>query len=208
MMIKHYKGGKYPMSILQISAIMIMILFYGAYFSKLIAQKRKGIQTTQLGIGNKEKKTLWVEKLLKFISLVIVPIELASILLDTNSFIPDGFRIIGIVLASVGTFVFIIAMLTMRDSWRAGIPSEDNTKMVTTGVYSISRNPAFLGFDLTYLGFYLTFDNLPLLLFTGFAVILMHMQILEEEKYLAYRFGTQYLEYKKNVGRYLKIPPF
>jgi len=111
-------------------------------------------------------------------------------------------------LAAVGALVFIIAMVTMRDSWRAGIPAEDNTQMVTSGIYRISRNPAFLGFDLTYIGYYLAFDNLPLLLISLFAVTLMHLQILEEEKYLANRFGTKYLEYKKNVGRYLKIVPF
>jgi len=77
------------MSILQISAIIILILFYGAYLTKLIVQKRKGIQTTQLGIGSKSKKTLLVEKLLKFTSFVIVPIELISILLDTNSFLSE-----------------------------------------------------------------------------------------------------------------------
>ncbi|WP_341877826.1 isoprenylcysteine carboxylmethyltransferase family protein [Defluviitalea saccharophila] len=196
------------MSILQISAIIILILFYGAYLTKLIVQKRKGIQTTQLGIGSKSKKTLLVEKLLKFTSFVIVPIELISILLDTNSFLSEKVRISGIVLAAVGSLVFIIAMVTMRDSWRAGIPAEDNTQMVTSGIYRISRNPAFLGFDLTYIGYYLAFDNLPLLLISLFAVTLMHLQILEEEKYLANRFGTKYLEYKKNVGRYLKIVPF
>lgn len=196
------------MSILQISAIIILILFYGAYLTKLIVQKRKGIQTTQLGIGSKSKKTLLVEKLLKFTSFVIVPIELISILLDTNSFLSEKVRISGIVLAAVGALVFIIAMVTMRDSWRAGIPAEDNTQMVTSGIYRISRNPAFLGFDLTYIGYYLAFDNLPLLLISLFAVTLMHLQILEEEKYLANRFGTKYLEYKKNVGRYLKIVPF
>lgn len=196
------------MSILQISAIIILILFYGAYLTKLIVQKRKGIQTTQLGIGSKSKKTLLVEKLLKFTSFVIVPKELISILLDTNSFLSEKVRISGIVLAAVGALVFIIAMVTMRDSWRAGIPAEDNTQMVTSGIYRISRNPAFLGFDLTYIGYYLAFDNLPLLLISLFAVTLMHLQILEEEKYLANRFGTKYLEYKKNVGRYLKIVPF
>lgn len=207
-MIRRIKEVIIPMSILQISAIIILILFYGAYLTKLIVQKRKGIQTTQLGIGSKSKKTLLVEKLLKFTSFVIVPIELISILLDTNSFLSEKVRISGIVLAAVGSLVFIIAMVTMRDSWRAGIPAEDNTQMVTSGIYRISRNPAFLGFDLTYIGYYLAFDNLPLLLISLFAVTLMHLQILEEEKYLANRFGTKYLEYKKNVGRYLKIVPF
>ena len=40
----------------------------------------------------------------------------------------------------------------MRDSWRAGIFETDKTKLVTEGIYQISRNPAFLGFDLLIIG--------------------------------------------------------
>lgn len=40
----------------------------------------------------------------------------------------------------------------MRDSWRAGISETDKTELVTEGIYQISRNPAFLGFDLLYIG--------------------------------------------------------
>ncbi len=40
----------------------------------------------------------------------------------------------------------------MKDSWRAGIPDSDKTELVTTGIYKYSRNPAFLGFDLQYMG--------------------------------------------------------
>ena len=40
----------------------------------------------------------------------------------------------------------------MRDFWRAGISETDKTELVTEGIYQISRNPAFLGFDLLYIG--------------------------------------------------------
>ena len=40
----------------------------------------------------------------------------------------------------------------MKDSWQAGIPDKDKTELVTTGIYRFSRNPAFLGFDLMYVG--------------------------------------------------------
>ena len=40
----------------------------------------------------------------------------------------------------------------MRDFWRAGISETDKTELVTEGIYQISRNPAFLGFDVLYFG--------------------------------------------------------
>ena len=91
----------------------------------------------------------------------------------------------------------------MRDSWRAGIPETDRTEFVSTGIYRYSRNPAFLGFDLMYLGILLLFFNLPLLLFTLWAMVMLHLQILQEERYLPTVFGTAYATYQKQVCRYL-----
>lgn len=52
----------------------------------------------------------------------------------------------------------------MKDSWRAGIAENDKTEIVTSGIYQISRNPAFLGFDCVYIGLMLMFFK-PILLF-------------------------------------------
>jgi protein-S-isoprenylcysteine O-methyltransferase Ste14 len=54
-----------------------------------------------------------------------------------------------------------------------------------------------------YFGVMLMFFNLALITFTLFAVVSLHLQILQEEKYLAVRFGEQYTEYKSHVFRYL-----
>ncbi len=110
---------------------------------------------------------------------------------------------IGIGVAALGVLVFIAAAATMRDSWRAGIPEKDKTELVTTGIYRISRNPAFLGFDLLYLGLLLAFFNYLHLLFALCAVVMLHLQILQEEKFLTETFGEKYTEYKKHTGRYL-----
>lgn len=39
--------------------------------------------------------------------------------------------------------------------------------------------------------------------FTALVVIMLHMQILQEERYMASTFGEEYLSYKKRVLRYL-----
>ena len=91
----------------------------------------------------------------------------------------------------------------MKDSWRAGIPDRDKTELVTDGIYSYSRNPAFLGIDLQYIGVLLMYCNLLTLMFTIFAIIMLHLQILQEERYLASVFGKEYQEYRYKVFRYL-----
>ncbi len=42
--------------------------------------------------------------------------------------------------------------------WRAGVSEKEKTELVTAGIYRWSRNPAFLGFDLLYIGFLLYTD--------------------------------------------------
>lgn len=191
------------MNKIQIIAILEISTFYIAYVVKMMLQRKKGIHTNQLGKGVKEKRTLLVEKILQCASFLIIPADLISIFLNTNLYSNEVVRYIGLVLIFVGNVFFIVAMWTMRDSWRAGIPKTDKTEIVTGGIYKISRNPAFLGFDLTYIGFFLAFDNIVLLLASIFVIGAMHMQILEEEKFMEMTFKGTYIEYKKKVGRYL-----
>ena len=91
----------------------------------------------------------------------------------------------------------------MKDSWRAGIPSKDKTELVTTGIYRYSRNPAFLGFDFMYVGVLLMYGNLLTLGFSAFAMVMLHLQILQEERYLENTFGADYIAYKQQGFRYL-----
>lgn len=87
--------------------------------------------------------------------------------------------------------------------WRAGIPDKDRTKLVTTGIYRYSRSPAFLGFDLMYAGVLLLYGNLLTLGFSVFAMVMLHLQILQEERYLVEAFGAPYQAYCRQVFRYL-----
>ena len=103
----------------------------------------------------------------------------------------------------LGDIIFLVSVLCMKDSWRAGIPDKDRTKLVTTGIYRYSRNPAFLGFDFMYVGLLLMYFNLSMLVVSAFAIIMLHLQILQEERYLTENYGDSYREYRKHVFRYL-----
>lgn len=187
---------------IQIIGIIGFLIFYMAYFLKLLNQKRNGIRTNQLGKGSKPRKTIMIESLLKFSTVLIAAVTLISMLLNVSIFTSQIIRIAGLVLFGIGICFFIIAMVTMRNSWRAGIPDKDKTELVTAGIYQISRNPAFLGFDLTYVGACLAFGNTLLFITAALSIIMIHLQILEEEKFLEKTFGNKYLTYKEKVGRY------
>ena len=128
-------------------------------------------------------------------------------LMQTNIFgwnhLPTNARFTGFCIGMLGDQIFLLTVLCMKDSWRAGIPDKDNTELVTSGIYRFSRNPAFLGFDIMYFSVLLMYCNLLTGFFTAFAVVTLHLQILQEEKYLAGVFGKEYREYRKRVFRYL-----
>lgn len=192
------------MKLYQIAALVILALFYTAYFTKMTLQAKKGVKTDQMAKGSKPRKLLIIERLLKMATFSIIPIETVSIILDWRTWESSPVWI-GIAIAFLGVMIFVIAMITMRDSWRAGIPEKDKTALVTNGIYRLSRNPAFLGFDLMYLGILISFFNYLHLLFALFAVMMLHLQILQEEAFLTAVFGEPYNEYKRQVGRYFII---
>lgn len=186
----------------QVAGIAIMLVFYGCYFIKMISQHKKGIKTDQIGKG-KVGFVKFVEITMKVFTYLVPAVEIVSIILNT-SFFAVPVRIVGVLVAVVGVAVFIISVLTMRDSWRAGVSKTDKTQLVTKGIYKISRNPAFLGFDLMYLGILLMFFNLVLYIVSLFAMLMFHLQIVNvEEEFLLEAFGDEYLRYKKKVCRYI-----
>lgn len=185
----------------KLMAIFILAVFYAIYFGKMIIQKKKGITTHQIG-KRKEKRLHTVETLMSVATFSVVIIQLLSIFFDWN-IMPSGARFTGFCIAGIGDIFFLISVTYMKDSWRAGIPEKDKTKLVTDGIYKFSRNPAFVGFDFMYIGILLMFFNIGTLLFSLFSIVMLHLQILQEEKYMAKTFGEEYLEYKKKVFRYI-----
>ncbi len=185
----------------QISAVIILLVFYGCYFGKMFMQKKKGIQTDQIGKG-KTGFVKMIELTMKVATLLVPLAEIISIAVNVSNLSIIA-RYLGIVTAILGDIVFVISVWTMKDSWRAGVSPTDKTELVTTGIYQISRNPAFLGFDLVYVGICLMFFNWVLLLVSVFAMLMFHLQIVNvEEDFLLDSFGEDYIAYKKKVNRY------
>ncbi|MDY3772064.1 MAG: isoprenylcysteine carboxylmethyltransferase family protein [Candidatus Faecousia sp.] len=182
-------------------ALFVLAVFYGIYLIKQWRQKRRGIRTMQIGRG-KDAQTHTVETLMGIATVGIIPAQLLSIAFGWSHLSANA-RFTGFCVGMLGDLIFLISVLCMKDSWRAGIPEEDRTELVTDGIYAFSRNPAFLGFDLQYIGVLLMFCNLLTAAFTVFAVSMLHLQILQEERYLTAAFGPEYLQYRRHVLRYL-----
>lgn len=55
---------------------------------------------------------------------------------------------------------------------------------------------------MMYIGILLLYFNWMLLAFTAWVMVMLHLQILQEEKYLETVFGEEYLRYKERTCRY------
>ena len=73
--------------------LLVLAAFYGIYFAKVLAQKRRGIQTRQIG-RRKEKNIHTVEVLMSIATLGAPIAQLMSIALGWNH-LPAGARFTG-----------------------------------------------------------------------------------------------------------------
>jgi len=192
----------------KIITFLLLACFYTAYFVKQIMLKKRGINTNRLAKGEKPKRTLLIETFLLVITYITAVVQFLSVILSDwmgYFYLPTIVRIIGMIIILGGSVFFVLAIMVMKNNWRAGIDKTQKTQIVSNGIYRLSRNPAFLGFDLLYLGTFLAFPNIIMMIFAVIGIVLLHLQILEEEKHLGSVFGEEYLTYKGRVGRYFLI---
>ncbi|MFN8472703.1 MAG: isoprenylcysteine carboxylmethyltransferase family protein [Anaerolineae bacterium] len=100
-----------------------------------------------------------------------------------------------------------VVVAARRDLTRHGQPIDPGratNALVTTGVFSISRNPLYLGGVVALAGIALVF-NLPwVLALLPLAIVACHyILIAPEERYLAATFGAEYTAYAASVRRWL-----
>lgn len=92
-------------------SIAALIAFYGCYFVKMFRQKKKGIQTDQIG-KDKAGFVKFVEVTMKAAAVLVFAAGLVSIIIGT-SHAPAAVRVLGAVMSAAGTIVFIAAVQTL-----------------------------------------------------------------------------------------------
>ena len=100
-------------------------------------------------------------------------------------------------------FLFeIFGIVALGTNFRIELPTDD-TELVTSGIYRIMRNPIVFGIFLLVIGSFLIIPTLFVLLICIFNIITFNSKAIDEEKFLLQRFGENYNNYMKKVGRYL-----
>ena len=116
--------------------------------------------------------------------------------------VPELLSWTGAILLVLGSVLFIPAVLQLGSSLRYGIPVEE-TRLKTNGIFSISRNPLYLGVFIICAGSCIYFPqpaNILLFLYT----FIFHLRIIKkEEEFLSGRFGDEWSAYAGRVRRML-----
>jgi protein-S-isoprenylcysteine O-methyltransferase Ste14 len=142
--------------------------------------------------------------------LVYVGFLLTGLLLDRLSdrvpdFIPVSPLIMaagGIALLS-GIFVTLAGTSRFRKLGNNLEPWKHSNQIVSSGIYGYTRNPMYLGMALTYLGLALWFRSSWAVILLPVAILVIRTQVIaREERYLAKKFGDEYLAYRTKVRRW------
>jgi len=122
-----------------------------------------------------------------------------------GSSVPDAVAwIVGGVLLLAGVALLFSFERAFHRKGTAANPWRPTTAIATEGPYRLTRNPAYLGMALVYVGIALCSEALWVLLPLPLVLAIIDRGVIaREERYLERKFGQEYVDYKRRVRRWL-----
>lgn len=113
--------------------------------------------------------------------------------------------LIGLVILLLGLFVMGETILTFIQIGKGTLaPWSPTRKLITGGMYAYVRNPMIMGVITVLIGEAIAIASLPILIWAILVFVINTAYFIwSEEPGLEKRFGAEYVEYKKNVPRWL-----
>jgi len=184
--------------ILELPILIIMVLI------RSMMLRRHGIKAIVFGVTNKTDYFMLPIILFFFYGLLASIFNLPFPYILIRSFWEiDILYIISIVICTISIIWFGITIKVFGKSFRVGIDEISNDKLITIGTFSISRNPIYVGFITFFIGIFISYSNVLIILFLLFLIIMIHRQIIREEIFLKKYYGKEYEEYCKKTRRYI-----
>jgi len=191
----------------------ISFLFFSLILTgRIIYLQKKGIRISS-NAGDKPWYLVLIYPVFVLLFLLWIA-ELVNLALHlTVSFLPDWFtqklygstvlEITGMIMVIVALFLLVLTLFHFKQSLRFGLDNHNAGDLITTGVFSYTRNPFFLSVNLFFTGFALLHPSLFFIVMALLSLISIHFFILKEEKFLRKHYGEAYRNYSEKVGRYL-----
>jgi protein-S-isoprenylcysteine O-methyltransferase Ste14 len=112
-------------------------------------------------------------------------------------------QIIGYGLGAFGVLLVAWGFVTLYRADTTVLPHKQAGRLVTQGAFGFRRNPIYMGEALMFLGLAQATGNIWMAIMAPlFAVAVLVLAILPEERHLEARFGEEYLAYKGRTRRW------
>ena len=141
-------------------------------------------------------------------ALLLFMFGIVTFVISTQSFSFVGIsQVIGLGLGILAIVIAVVAVLSFKKAKTTVNPmkTENISALVTTGIFSYSRNPMYIAMAIFLFGFgiYLEATLFSVFWTVFFVLYLRRFQIMPEEKLLTGIFGKEYKTYCTNVRRWL-----
>ncbi|MBW1675582.1 MAG: isoprenylcysteine carboxylmethyltransferase family protein [Deltaproteobacteria bacterium] len=137
-----------------------------------------------------------------FLSIAIM--VLLHFLLPGIKILALPWNLLGVIPLALGIVLNLVADRSFKKHETTVKPVEESTALITSGAFRLSRHPMYLGFVLILFGIAVLKGSLmPYVVLLVFAIFIDMIFIRFEEKKLGQTFGEAWLEYKKNVRRWV-----
>ena len=186
----------------QYLAALTTVLLLGAVVSRVLLLRRTG--TRAMHFGKLDKTDFLIPPVALFYFYTLFATAFGWPLAITDRFFRStAVAWVGVGLCLGGVSILVFSLVSFGNSFRVGIDAEQPGRLVTTGIFAVSRNPIYVGFFLFLLGQFLAFPSWTTLTALAFAAVLFHRQVLREEEFMRQRYGQEYAEYCSRVSRYV-----
>lgn len=115
----------------------------------------------------------------------------------------DTLRWVGVVVCFLGGLLRIIPVYVLRNRFSGLVAIQPGHRLETHGIYSVIRNPSYLGLLITSLGWVLAFRSTVGVLLVAALLVPLVARIRAEERLLREHFGAEYEAYVKHTWRLL-----
>lgn len=110
----------------------------------------------------------------------------------------------GLAIGMVGLALILVSLGLFRRFKTRPEPWEASSTLIRTGLYRFSRNPMYLGMAATSAGIAIFFESIAAGALLILVVLIVDRAVIaREEAYLTRRFGAPYVQYRKQVRRWL-----
>ncbi|MBL8063576.1 MAG: isoprenylcysteine carboxylmethyltransferase family protein [Anaerolineales bacterium] len=196
---------------MKIFLLLYLLLFFGLamVLPSYRVWKATGVNPYKLGKSESAHDYIGVLfRLTLIVTTVIVTLfaflpNLYAYLVPIHYLAHPSLNFIGITLLSTSVVWVLVAQVHMQKTWRIGIDEDVKTELVQTGLFRLSRNPIFLGMRMILLGLFLILPSAVSLAILIVGDLLIQIQVRLEEEFLTRTHGQAYLNYKKQVRRWL-----